>query len=165
MSSDLFDESKGDSGFAPPTPNNDHSGDSSIAVNKKDVTVQISQGAEVSVRGGEVAPVTSGVNRFAQFNKSRKVSPPVLYDLTKDGISAGPTLFKPDSSSSSVLFPSDNSSVSLVNISQFLHTPPSAKPIKEYIDSDFKMEVKLVEQFIDNTDPTKGDEIGKSVHQ
>ena len=165
MSSDLFDESKGDSGFAPPTPNNDDSGDSSIAVNKKDVTVHISQGAEFSVRGGEFAPVTYGVNRFAQFNKSRKVPPPVLYDLTKDGTSAGPTLFKPDSSSSSVLFPNDNSSVSLVNISQFLHTPPSAKPIKEYIDSDFKMEVKLVEQFIDNTDPTKGDEIGKSVHQ
>ena len=94
------------------------------------------------------------------------VRTPVVYDLTNDdkvlaGSSFG-NFFKADASSSSVvLFPSDNSSVSLEHIDHFLHRMPKDRPLKEYIDCDFKMEVSLVEQFIDDKDPSQGDELGK----
>ena len=96
----------------------------------------------------------------------RDVHPPIVYDLTNDdkvlaGSSFG-NFFKADASSSSVvLFPGDNSSVSLEHIDHFLHRMPKDRPLKEYIDCDFKMEVSLVEQFIDDKDPSQGDELGK----
>ena len=97
------------------------------------------------------------------------VGNPVVYDLTNDdkvlpGSSFG-NFFKADASSSSVvLFPSDNSSVSLEHIDSFLHRMPKDRPLKEFIDCDFKMEVSLVEQFIDDKDPSQGDELGKSTY-
>ena len=89
----------------------------------------------------------------------RDVRPQIVYDLTNDdkvlaGSSFG-NFFKADASSSSVvLFPSDNSSISLEHINHFLHSMPKDRPLKEYIDCDFKMEVSLVEQFINDKDPS-----------
>ena len=61
-------------------------------------------------------------------------------------------------------FPVITAGVSLEHIDHFLHRMPKDRPLKEYIDCDFKMEVSLVEQFIDDKDPSQGDELGKSTY-